>query len=101
MSVSLPESKSSGILEGARNASDMYSSLKFLPLNAAPSEGQLVYTNAFSGNSPPGLPVGVVVAHTGIAPSSGRNQVYFETDVRPFESPAEVRFVAVYVKEKK
>lgn len=101
MSVSLPESKSSGILEGARNASDMYSSLKFLPLNAIPSEGQLVYTNAFSGNSPPGLPVGVVVAHTGVAPSSSRNQVYFETDVRPFESPAEVRFVAVYVKEKK
>lgn len=101
MSVSLPESKSSGILEGARNASDMHSSLKFLPLNAVPSHGQLVYTNTFSGNSPPGLPVGVVVSHTGIVPTPNKNQVYLETDVRPFESPAEVRFVAVYVKEKR
>ena len=32
---------------------------------------------------------------------SNRNLLYLETVVRPLESPAEVRFAAVFVKEKK
>lgn len=101
LSVSLPETKSSGILEGARNLSEMQATLKFLPLESIPVPGQMVYTNAFSGNSPPGLPVGIVAAK-GTPEQNGRsNRLYLETGVRPFESPAEVRFVAVFVKEKK
>ena len=72
--------------------------LKFLPLNTALAPGQLVCTNSFSGNSPPGLPVGKIVS-AGTAQERSRNQLYLETSVRPFESPAEVRFVAVFVKD--
>ena len=101
ISVSIPATRSSGILEGARNISDMRATLKFLPLNAVPSPGQLVCTNAFSGNSPPGLPVGRIVSGSSAVRDSRRNLLYHETGVRPFESPAEVRFVAVFVKDKR
>ena len=101
LSVSLPETKSSGILEGARHISEMQSVLKFLPLNAVPTPGQLVCTNAFSGNSPPGLPVGRIVTSAGASQDTPRNRLYQECYVRPFESPAEVRFAAVFVKDKK
>ena len=101
MSVSLPDSKASGILEGTRISSGMQVTLKFLPLDTVPTAGQTVYTNAFSGNSPPGLPVGIVAAESRSVQDSRRNQLYLETVVRPLESPAEVRFAAVFVKEKK
>ena len=101
LSVSLPESKASGILEGTRNISKMQATLKFLPLNTVPASGQTVYTNAFSGHSPPGLPVGIVDAESRSVQNPRSNQLYLETAVRPFESPAEVRFAAVFVKEKK
>ena len=101
ISVSIPATRSSGILEGARHISDMRATLKFLPLNAIPSPGQLVFTNAFSGNSPPGLPVGRIVSGGAAVQDSRRNLLYHETGVRPFESPAEVRFVAVFVKDKR
>jgi rod shape-determining protein MreC len=101
LSVSLPDSKSSGILEGARSVSEMQAVLKFLPLNSVPASGQIVYTNAFSGNSPPGLPVGIVADMENPGKRSKANQLYLETGVQPFESPAEVRFAAVFVKEKK
>ena len=101
MAVSLPGTKSSGILEGAHNIADMRSTLKFLPLNTTPVPGQIVYTNAFSGNSPPGLPVGSITGSGSISKDSPRgNLLYLEAGVQPFESPAEVRFVAVYVKDK-
>ena len=100
LSVSLPATRSSGILEGARQRSDQYATLTFMPLGAKPEPGQLVYTNSFSGNSPPGLPVGRIVSPGGAAPVSKGNRLYLETGVQPFESPAEIRFVAVYVKEK-
>ena len=98
LSVSLPDTRTSGILEGAHRISDMCAVLKFLPLNTALAPGQLVCTNSFSGNSPPGLPVGKIVS-PGTAREQSRNQLYLETGVRPFESPAEVRFVAVFVKD--
>ena len=98
--VSLPETKSSGVLEGARHFSEPYATLRFLPAGKAPVPGQLVCTNSFSGNSPPGFPVGRI-ASAGIAPDPGRNRLYQEAAVEPFESPAEVRFVAVYVKDMK
>jgi len=100
LSVSLPAIHSSGILKGARRRSDPYATLTFMPPGMQPSPGQLVYTNSFSGNSPPGLPVGRIVSPGGAAPGSTRNPLYLETGVQPFESPAEIRFVAVYVKEK-
>ncbi|MBQ9338065.1 MAG: rod shape-determining protein MreC [Lentisphaeria bacterium] len=100
LSVSLPETRTSGILEGAHRISDMCAVLKFLPLNAELAPGQLVCTNAFSGNSPPGLPVGRIIS-AGTAQEKSRNRLYQETGVRPFESPAEVRFVAVFVKDDK
>ena len=99
MSVSLPETRASGMLEGAHRISDMCAVLKFLPLNTPPAPGQLVCTNAFSGNSPPGLPVGRIIS-SGTTQDQDRNLLYLETRVRPFESPAEVRFVAVFVKDK-
>ena len=98
LSVSLPETRTSGILEGAHRLTDMCAVLKFLPLNIELAPGQLVCTNSFSGNSPPGLPVGRIVS-PGTAQERSRNQLYLETAVRPFESPAEVRFVAVFVKD--
>ena len=101
ISVSIPATRSSGILEGARHISDMRATLKFLPLEAVPTPGQLVCTNAFSGNSPPGLPVGRIVSVGSAVQDSRRNLLYHEIGVRPFESPAEVRFVAVFVKDKK
>ena len=101
LSVSLPDSKASGILEGTRISSGMRATLKFLPLDTVPAAGQTVYTNAFSGHSPPGLPVGTVAAESRSVQDSRRNQLYLETVVRPLESPAEVRFAAVFVKEKK
>lgn len=101
ISVSIPAARSSGILEGARRISDMCATLKFLPLEAVPSPGQLVCTNAFSGNSPPGLPVGRIVSRSSGVRDSRRNLLYHEIGVRPFESPAEVRFVAVFVKDKR
>ena len=101
ISVSIPATRSTGILYGARNISDMRATLKFLPLKAIPSPGQLVFTNAFSGNSPPGLPVGRIVSGGAAVQDSRRNLLYHETGVRPFESPAEVRFVAVFVKDKR
>ena len=100
LSVSLPETKSSGILEGARHYSEPYATLKFLPAGMQPVPGQLVCTNSFSGNSPPGFPVGRIIFAGGM-PHPGRNQLYQETSVQPFESPAEVRFVAVYAKDVK
>ena len=102
LSVSLPDSKSTGILEGARDLSEMQAVLNFLSLkNTVLSAGQLVYTNAFSGNSPPGLVVGRIVSSVNAVKESKRNRLYPRTVVRPFESPAEVRFIAVFVKEKK
>ena len=101
MSVSLPDSKSTGILQGTRPASEMQTSLKFLRPNTVLASGQIVYTNAFSGKSPPGLPVGIVAAGDDPGKKSNSNQLYLEAGVRPFESPAEVRFAAVFVKEKK
>ena len=101
LSVSLPETKSAGILEGARNISEPYAILKFLPQNAAPAAGQLVCTNSFSGNRPPGLPIGRILHAEATSGKTARNQLYLEANVRPFESPAEVRFVAVFVKERK
>ncbi len=101
LSVSLPDSKASGIMEGTRISSGMQSTLKFLPLDTVLAAGQTVYTNAFSGNSPSGLPVGIVTAESRSVQDSRRNQLYLETAARPFESPAEVRFAAVFVKEKK
>lgn len=101
ISVSIPATQSTGILEGARHISEMRATLKFLPLEAVPSPGQLVCTNAFSGNSPPGLPVGRIVSGGSPVQDSRRNLLYHETSVRPFESPAEVRFVAVFVKDKR
>ena len=101
LSVSLPESKASGILDGTRNSSGMQATLKFLPLDTVPAAGQTVYTNAFSGKSPPGLPVGTVTSESRSVQDFRRNQLYLETVIRPFESPAEVRFAAVFVKEKK
>ena len=101
LSVSLPDSKVSGLLIGTRNSFGMPATLKFLPLDTVLAAGQTVYTNAFSGNSPPGLPVGIVAAESKSVQNSRRNQCYLETAVRPFESPAEVRFAAVFVKEKK
>ena len=101
LSVSLPDSKASGILDGTRNSSGMQATLKFLPLDTVPAAGQTVYTNAFSGKSPPGLPVGTVTSESRSVQDFRRNQLYLETVIRPFESPAEVRFAAVFVKEKK
>ena len=101
MSVSLPESKSTGILEGTGKISEMQATLKFLSLNAVLASGQIVYTNAFSGMSPPGLPVGIVSAGDNPGKKSNPNQLYLEAGVRPLESPAEVRFAAVFVKDKK
>ena len=101
LSVSLPDSKVSGLLIGTRNSFGMPATLKFLPLDTVLAAGQTVYTNAFSGNSPPGLPVGIVAAESKSVQNSRRNQCYLETAVRPFESPAKVRFAAVFVKEKK
>lgn len=101
MSVSLPETKSTGILEGTGQIAEMQASLKILRLNTVPASGQIVYTNAFSGKCPPGLPVGIVADMEDQEKRSGRNLLYLETGVRPFESPAEVRFAAVFVKEKK
>lgn len=101
MSVSLPDSKSSGILEGSGRISKMHATLKFLPLNTVPVSGQIVYTNSFSGKSPPGLPVGIVAAQPKSEKEASPNQLYLETAVRPFESPAEIRFAAVFVKEMK
>lgn len=101
MSVSLPESNTSGILEGARRISDMQSILKYLPLNDPPLRGQIVYTNAFSGNSPPGLPVGVIAGRNSSSPKKRlRNELYIESRVKPFESPAEVRFVAIFTRDR-
>ena len=101
MSVSLPDSKSTGILQGTRPVSGMQASLKFLRPNTVLAPGQIVYTNAFSGKSPPGLPVGIVADMEDPGKSSNRNRLYLEIGVRPLESPAEVRFAAVFVKEKK
>ncbi|MBO7328454.1 MAG: rod shape-determining protein MreC [Lentisphaeria bacterium] len=101
MSVSLPGSNSSGILEGARKITDMRAILRFLPLQSTPASGQIVYTNSFSGNSPPGLPVGTITDYTRPSAVSRNDQIYIETLIRPFESPAEVRFVAVFVKDRK
>ena len=99
--VSLPATHSTGLLEGARQPSDQFATLTFLlPPGRPPAPGQLVCTNAFSGNSPPGLPVGRIVSPGGAAPGPAGNRLYLETGVQPFVSPAEVRFVAVYVKEK-
>lgn len=101
LSVSLPETQTSGILEGAHRISESHATLKFLSTNNPPSPGQLVCTNSFSGNGPPGLPVGRIVSAGKSSLDSSRNQLYLETGVQPFESPAEVRFVAVFVKEKR
>lgn len=101
MAVSLPESNISGILEGAQKISDMQSILKYLPLADPPVTGQVVYTNIFSGKSPPGLPVGTIAPKRGERSSvSGNDPLYITRKVTPFQSPAEVRFVAIFVKEK-
>ena len=101
MAVSLPESNTSGILEGAQKISDMQSVLKYLPLSDPPVTGQVVYTNIFSGKSPPGLPVGIIAPkqwdRSGV---TGSDQLYITRKVTPFQSPAEVRFVAIFIKEK-
>lgn len=101
MAVSLPESNVSGILEGAQKISDMKSVLKYLPLNDPPVTGQVVYTNVFSGKSPPGLPVGIIARGTDRqSAASGMDQLYITRKVTPFQSPAEVRFVAIFIKDR-
>ena len=101
LAVSLPGMKTSGILEGARHFSDLHATLKYVHMDRPPVSGQLVCTNSFSGKSPPGLPVGRIVSSGSVSQGVPRNQLYLEASVRPFESPAEVRFVAVYVKDVK
>jgi len=101
MSVTLPDSRSTGILEGTGPISEMQASLKILRPNTIPTSGQIVYTNAFSGKSPRGLPVGIVAAMEDQEKRSGSNQLYLEIGVQPFESPAQVRFAAVFVKDRK
>ena len=101
MAVSLPESNISGILEGAQKISDMQSVLKYLPLSDPPVTGQTVYTNIFSGKSPPGLPVGTIAPlRTKVSGNSGGGPLYITRQVTPFQSPAEVRFVAIFVKDR-
>ena len=101
LSVSLPGSGSSGILEGSGNISEMQAALKFLPLNTVPTAGQMVFTNAFSGRAPSGLPVGRIVSGRTSVQDPHRNRLYLETAVSPLGSPAEVRFAAVFVKDRK
>lgn len=99
ISVSLPDRKSAGILEGADRVAARHATLKLLPPAASPAPGQTVCTNAFSGNSPPGLPAGRIVAVRGMPRGSSPRPLCLEAAVKPFESPAEVRFVAVFVKD--
>ncbi len=100
LAVSLPGMNASGILEGARHLSDLHAILKYVQMDRPPVSGQLVCTNSFSGNSPPGLPVGRIVSFGRTRKFHG-NQLYLEADVQPFELPSEVRFVAVYARDGK
>jgi len=101
LSVFLPGAKSTGLLEGARQLSELYATLKYIQTERPLVAGQLICTNSFSGESPPGLPVGRIVRPGGKARTFHGNQLYQEVCIQPLKSPAEVRFVAVYVKDVK
>ncbi len=99
ISVTLSRSRASGILEGEGNAGK-FSRMRYIPIKTILRNGELALTNSFSGNNPPGIPVGEVVAWDSEHVGREQDHVYLEARIRPFVTPDSVRFVAVYVKEK-
>ena len=100
LSVTLSNSRASGILEGESNAGTEFSRMRYIPVKTVLKDGELALTNSFSGNNPPGIPVGEVVAWDSEHVGREQDHVYLEARIRPFVQPDSVRFVAVYVKEK-
>ncbi len=101
LGVSLAKSRATGILEGEGDTGNLEALIRFLPVKARLHAGELVMTNTFSGNNPPGIPIGELIPadkdHVGIE----RNHVYQEAKMRLFVNPEAVRFVAVYVRGEK
>ena len=100
LSGTLSNSRASGILEGESNAGTEFSRMRYIPVKTVLKDGELALTNSFSGNNPPGIPVGEVVAWDSEHVGREQDHVYLEARIRPFVQPDSVRFVAVYVKEK-
>ena len=100
LSVTLAKSRASGILEGAGNAEMEFSILRYIPVKTHLAEGDIAFTNAYSGNNPPGIPVGEIVPWAKGQIGKEQDHIYLEACIRPFVRPDSIRFVAVYIREK-
>ena len=100
LGVTLAKSRASGILEGTEDAGTGFALLRYLPVKTHMEEGDMAFTNSFSGNNPPGIPVGEIVPWADGAAGREHDHVYLEARVHPFVRPDAVRFVAVYIREK-
>ncbi len=100
LGVTLAQSRASGILEGAEDPGTGAAVLRYLPVKTHTTEGEVAFTNSYSGNNPPGIPVGEVVPWAQGGAGREHDHVYLEACVRPFVRPDAVRFVAVYIREK-
>ncbi len=100
LGVTLGKSRASGILEGTGDAAAPYSLLRYLPVKTRLADGDMAFTNSYSGNNPPGIPVGEIVPWADGQPGREQDHLYLEACIRPFVLPDTVRFVAVYIREK-
>ena len=100
LSVTLAKSRATGILEGGGDAGASFAILRYLPVRTRLADGDMAVTNSFSGNNPPGIPVGEMVPWTRGQLGREQDHLYLEACIRPFVSPDAVRFVAVYIREK-
>ena len=90
----------SGVISPVPGVRPPLAGATFIPLEASIRKGEIVRTSSLTGNMPPGLPVGRV-ASSGGAPGIIRDQLYKEARIRPFVSPEDIRFAAVYVLKKR
>ena len=100
LSVTLGKSRASGILEGGGDAGAAFSILRYLPIKTRLPDGDMAFTNSYSGNNPPGIPVGEIVPWAEGQPGREQDHLYQEACIRPFVQSDSIRFVAVYIREK-
>lgn len=101
LSVSLPASQVSGVMEGTGLSAGLFPSVKFLPIKGKYRNGELVTTSAFSEYCPPGLYVGNLASWSDGTVSVEKDHIFAESRLKPLINPDEVRFVAVYTRTRK
>lgn len=101
-SVSLPESKTFGVLQGDGVSRDSCVPIHFLPAQGRYAVGEVVLTSGFSQSIPSGLHVGRLDAFsgTGAAAQFSEGRLYANARLKPAVNMNLVRFVVVLSRRK-